>query len=118
MKILKNRKAFIDYSQTTEDVYENLEDYSPTKKRKALIVFNDMIADMESNKKLSPKVIEWFLGGRELNISLVFRSQYYFKVPKIIRLNATHYFIITCSIITLSLLLQKRTSTNSMKPLI
>ena len=52
-----------------------------------------MIADMESNKKLSPKVTELFLRARKLNISLVFISQSYFKVPKTIRLNATHYFI-------------------------
>ena len=58
-----------------------------------LIAFDDMIADMESNKKLNPKVTELFLRGRKLNISLVFISQSYFKVPKIIRLNATHYFI-------------------------
>ena len=42
---LKNPKAFIDYSQTINDVYENLEDYNPAKKRKVLIVFDDMIAD-------------------------------------------------------------------------
>ena len=48
---------------------------------------------MESNKKLSPIVTELFLRGRKLNISLVFISQSYFKVPKTIRLNATHYFI-------------------------
>ena len=58
-----------------------------------LIVFDDMIADMESNKKLSPEVTEVFLSGRKLNISLVFILQSYFKVPKTIRLNATHYFI-------------------------
>ena len=52
-----------------------------------------MIADMESNKKLSPKVTELFMRGRKLNISLVFISQYYLKVPETIRLNATHYFI-------------------------
>ena len=51
IKKLNNLKAFIDYSQTVDDVYENLEDYNPTKKRKVLIVFHDMIADMESNKK-------------------------------------------------------------------
>ena len=93
IEILKNPKAFIDYSQKIDDVYEDLEDYNPTKKRRVLIVFDDMIADMESNKKLSPKVTELFLRGRKLNISLVFISQSYFKVPKTIRLNATHYFI-------------------------
>ena len=94
---LKNPKAFIDYSQTTDDVYENLEDYNPTKKRRVLIVFNDMIADMESNKKLSPIVTELFLRGRKLNVSLVFISKSYFEVPKTIILNTTHYFIMTNS---------------------
>ena len=45
---------FIDYSQTIGDVHENLEDYNPTKKRKLLMVFDDMIADMESNKEIKP----------------------------------------------------------------
>ena len=56
-------------------------------------MFNDVTADMESNKKSSPKVTELFLRGRNLNISLVFISQSYFKVPKTIRLNASQYFI-------------------------
>ena len=49
---LKNPKAFIDYSQTIDDVYENLDDYNLTKKRRVLIVFDGIIVDMESNKKL------------------------------------------------------------------
>ena len=57
IKLLKNPKAFIDYSQTFDDVYENLEDYNTAKTRKVLIVFDDMIADMESNKKSSPILI-------------------------------------------------------------
>ena len=58
-------------------------------------MFDDMIADIESNRTLSPKVTELFLRGRKLNISFVFILQPYFKVvPKTIRLNATHYFII------------------------
>ena len=71
----------IDYSQTIDDVYENLEDYNQTKKRKVLVVFNDMIADMEANKKVSPIVTELFLRGRKLNISLAVISKSYFKVP-------------------------------------
>ena len=52
---LKNPKAFIDYSRTIDDVYENLEDYDPTKEeRRVLMVFDYMIADVKSNKKLSP----------------------------------------------------------------
>ena len=58
-----------------------------------LIVFDDMIADMESNKKLSPIVTELFLRGTKLNILLVFISQSYFKLPKTVRLHATYYFI-------------------------
>ena len=59
-----------------------------------LIVLDDMIADMKANKKLSPTVIEFFLRARKLNISIVFLSQSYFKVPRTLRLNATYYFII------------------------
>ena len=93
IKNVKNPKTFFDYSQTIDDVYEHLEDYNPTKKRRVLIMFDDMIAAMKSNKKSSPIVTELFLGGRKFNISLVFISQSYFKVPKTRRLNATHYFI-------------------------
>ena len=67
IEILKN-------PQTIDDVYENLEEYNPTKKRRVLIVFDNMIADMESNKKLSPKVTELFLRGKNLNISLISTS--------------------------------------------
>ena len=70
---LKTLISFIDYSQTTDDVYENLEDYNPTKKTRVLTVFDNIIADMESNKKLGPKVSK-LLRGRKLNISLVFIS--------------------------------------------
>ena len=47
---------------------------------------------MEANKKLSPIFTEFFLRGRKLNILLVFISQFYFEVPKTIRLNTTHCF--------------------------
>ena len=55
-----------------------------------LIVFHDMIADMESNQKLSPIVTKLLL-RRRLNKSVVFISQSYFKVPKTIRLNSIHF---------------------------
>ena len=55
-------------------------------------MFDDMIADMESNEKWNPLVTELFIRGRLLNISLAFVSQSYFKVPKTKRLNETHYF--------------------------
>ena len=66
---------------------------NPTRKRKVLIVFDDMIADIEANKKLSPIVTKLSLQGKKLNISIVLVSQSYFKEPKAIRVNATHYFI-------------------------
>ena len=93
IETVKNPKTFIDYSQTLDDVYENLGNYNPKKKRRVLVVFVDMIADMEYNKKLSPIVTDLVLREKKLNISLVLMSQSYFKVPKIIRLNGSHYFI-------------------------
>ena len=91
---LKNPKEFIDYSQKIDDVYKNMKEFNPTKKRRVLIVFDDMIAGIESNKKWSPIVTEFFLRRRrKLNISPAFISQFYFKVRKTIRLNAAHYFI-------------------------
>ena len=52
-----------------------------------------MIADIFNNKKLNPIVTELFIRGRKLNISIVFIKQSYFKVPKEVRLNTTHFFI-------------------------
>ena len=70
-----------------------IEDYNPGKKRKILIVFDDMIVDMINNKKLNPVVTELFIRGRNLNLSIAFIVQSYFKVPKDVRLNSTHLFI-------------------------
>ena len=75
------------------DVYKNIDDYNPDKENKILIVFDDMIADMIRNKKLNSIVTELFIRGRELNISLVFITQSYFKFPKDVRLNTSHVFI-------------------------
>ena len=58
-----------------------------------IIVFDDMITDMLSNKKLNPIVTELFIRGRKGNISFVFIKQSYFPVPKNTRLNSTHYFV-------------------------
>ena len=82
----------MDYSNDMQDVYENIEDYNPIKKQKVLIIFYDMIANMINNNKLNPIVTELFIRGRKLNISIVFIAQSYFKVPKDVRLNSTHFF--------------------------
>ena len=86
-------KAFIEYSNDMHDVYKNIDDYSVYKDRKILIVFDDVIADIIKNKKLNSIVTELFIRGRKLNISLVFITQSYFKVPKDVRLNTSHFFI-------------------------
>ena len=86
-------KAFMEYSNDMQDIYKNIEDYNSRKKRKLLIVFDDMIADMFNNKKLNSIVTEMFIRGRKLNISIVFITKSYFKVPKEVRLNSTHFFI-------------------------
>ena len=74
-------------------VYKNIDDYNPDKENKILIVFGDMVADMIHNKKLNSIVTELFIRGRKLNISLAFITQSYFKVPKDVRLNTSHFFI-------------------------
>ena len=88
-----NYKAFIEHSKDMRSVYRNFNYYSPDKENKILIVFDDIIADMIQNKKLNSIVTELFIRGRKLNISLVFITQSYFKVPKDVRLNTTHFFI-------------------------
>ena len=63
------------------------------KKRKVLIVFDDMIPDLINNKKLNLIITELFIRDRKLNISIVFITQSYFKVPKDVRLNSTHFLL-------------------------
>ena len=75
------------------DVYKNIDDYNPDEENKILIVFNDMSTDMIHNKKLNSIVTELSIRGRKLNISPVFITQTYFKVPKDVRLNTSHFFI-------------------------
>ena len=82
-----------------DDISENINECSPNKKRKGkiLIVFDDMVPDMLSYKKLNPEITKLFIAGRKLNISVVFITQSYFAVPKYFGLNSTHYFIIEVS---------------------
>ena len=76
-----------------DNIYKNIQEYSSNGKRKILIVFDDMIADMFSNVKPNPMVTEGFIRDRELNISLVFITQSYFTVQKNTRLSSRYYFI-------------------------
>ena len=87
-------KAFMEYTNDMQDVYKNIEDYNSDKKRKALIVFDDMIPDMIYNRKLNPILIKLFNRDRKLNNSIVFITKSYFKVPKDARLSSRHLFIV------------------------
>ena len=93
IKHLHDAKAFIEYSAYIDDAYNNINDYNPNRKRKIFIVFDDMIADIMTNKNFQAIIKELFLRCRKLNISLVFITQSNFSVAKEVRLNATHYLI-------------------------
>ena len=93
IKHLNDSKAFVECSNTMNDVYEKIDNYNPNRKRKVLVVFDDMIADIMTNKKFQSIIKELFISCRKLNISLVFITQSYFSVPKDVRLNSTHYLI-------------------------
>ena len=97
IKHLNYSIAFIECFNTIDDVYENVDDYNPNRKRKVLIVFDDMIAGIMTNKKFQASIKELFIRCRKLNISLLFITQSYFSVPNDIRLNSTHYLIMRIS---------------------
>ena len=87
IKHLNDSKAFIDCSNTMNDVYENIDLYNPNRQRKILIAFDDMIADIMTNKKFQSVIKELFIRCRKINISLVFVICFY----------STHYFIMKIS---------------------
>ena len=93
IKHLNNPNAFVECSNTMGDVYQNIDDYNLNRKRKILIFFDDMIADIMKNKKFQVIIKELFIRCRKLNISLVFITQSYFSVPKDVRLISTYYLI-------------------------
>ena len=97
IKYCNDPNAFIECSNRMDDVYENIDDYNPSRKRNILIVSDDMIADIMTNKKFQTIIKELFTSCRKLSISLVFITQSYFSVPKDVRLNSTHYLIMKIS---------------------
>ena len=76
-----------------DDVYDNINDYNLKRKRRILIVFDDMTADVMTNQKFQAIIKELFIRFWKLNISLVFIKWFHFFVPKEVRLNSTHYLI-------------------------
>ena len=87
-------KVFIEYSNIIQNICKNIDEYNTDKECKILTVFDDMIADIINNKKVNSIVTELFIRGGKINISLVCITRSYFKVPKDIRLNSNHFFII------------------------
>ena len=93
IKHLNDRKVFIEYSAYMDDVYNNIDDYSPMRKRRILLVVDDMIADIMTNKKFQTIIKELFIRCTKLNILLVFITQPYFSVSKEVRLSSTSCLI-------------------------
>ena len=93
LKHFNDSKAFISYSHYMDGIDKNITEFNPNKKRKVLIVFDDLIADLLTNKNCNPIVTELFIRGRKVNISLIYITQYYFAVPKNVRLNSMHYLV-------------------------
>ena len=90
---LKDLNAFIEYSNNMDDIYDNIEDYNKKRKRKVLIVSDDMISHVMSDKKAQQVLKELFIRCRKLNILLCFITQSYFSVPKDVRLNCANYIM-------------------------
>ena len=93
IKNYNDPSAFIEYSNTVDDVFENIDDYNTKRKRRKLIVFHDMIADIMTNTKFQSIIKELFIRCRKLNISIIFITKSYFRTPKDARLNSTHYLL-------------------------
>ena len=93
IKMLQNVKAFIEYSDDMNDIFENIDDYNKKPNKKVLLVFNDMIADIEHNKNFKKVIKELFYRARKLNVSIVFITKSYFRALKDARLNSTHYVL-------------------------
>ena len=85
IKYYNDPNAFIEYSNTMDNVYENIDHYNSNRKRKILIIFDDMIADIMTNKKFHAKIEQLFEKCRKLNISLVFIAQSCFAFLKNVR---------------------------------
>ena len=92
---VNNPNTSIVCSNAMDDVYEDIDNYNGKRDEKVLIVFDDMIADIMTNKKFQAIIKELFIRCRKLNISLVFITQSYFSIPKDVRLNSIHCLMMT-----------------------
>ena len=93
IKNLNDPHAFIEYSNDMDDVLDDINNYNKNRDKKVLIVFDDMIADIEYNKNFKRIIKELFYGARKINVSIVFITQSYFRALKDARLNSAHYIL-------------------------
>ena len=93
LKNLNDSKAFIEYSNDTSDAIDDINNYNKNRHKKVLIVFDDMIADIEYNKDFKKIIKELFYRARKINVSIVSITQSYFRTLKDARLNSTHYIL-------------------------
>ena len=93
IKNLDDTKAFIEYSDDMDDVLDDINNYNKNRDKKVLIVFDDMIADIEYNKNFKQVIKELFYTASKINVSIVFITQSYFRALKNARLNSTHYIL-------------------------
>ena len=93
IKNLNDPHAFIEYSDDMNDVLDDINNYHKNRDKKVLIVFDDMIADIEYNKNFKQIIKELFYRAHEINVSIVFITQSYFRALKDARLNSTHYIL-------------------------
>ena len=93
IKNLNDLHAFIEYSDDMNDVLDDINNYNKNRDKKVLIAFDDMIADIEYNKKFKRIIKELFYRARKINVSIVFITQSYFKALKDAKLNSTHYIL-------------------------
>ena len=93
IKNLNNPHAFIKYSDDMDDVLDDINNYNKNRDKKVLIVFDDMIADIEYKKNFKRIIKELFYRARKINVSIVFITQSYFRALKDARLNSIHYIL-------------------------
>ena len=93
IKNLNYPNAFIEYSNDMNDVLDDINNYNENRDKKVLIIFDEMITDFMRSEKFKATVKELFIRCRNLNISIVFIRQSYFRTPKDARLNSTHYIL-------------------------
>ena len=93
IKNLSDPKAFIEYSDDMNDVLDDINNYNKNRDKKALTVFDNMIADIEYNKNFKRIIKELFYRAHKINVSIVFIMQSYFRALKDARLNSTHYIL-------------------------